>query len=281
MPGVRLWRNLDLPATETGRVACTVGNIRTRTLLATGAGAGVLTALVVPTIQALVVWRTARPPVPGPHEQNGTVGTDGRQPVSMVWLGDSLASGVGANTADAAFPRQAAELYCQMDQRSVRLTCLARPGACAADVLAEQVPAAVAHLGPGSMAVVAVGSNDVGSLTRPRRFRQEYASILQALVATGATVVAIGMPDIGAAKVIPHPLRYLAGWVGRNADRAIQGLAASHGVHFVDIDTRPPRGTKAHVYLAADRYHPNNDTYRLWAHNFAAKLRPVLQVGTA
>ena len=96
--------------------------------------------------------------------------------------------------------------------------------------------------------------------------------ILDRLVATDATVIAMGLPDIGAAKVMAQPLRSLAGWVGRNADRAVQRLAARAGAHYVGIDVSPPWGTAAHVYLAADRWHPNNDTYRVWADRLARTL---------
>ena len=146
----------------------------------------------------------------------------------------------------------------------------------AADVLAEQVPVAVERLGPGSVAVVTVGSNDVGGLTRPRTFRREYDQILARLVATDATVIAMGLPDIGAAKVMAQPLRSLAGWVGRRADHAVQRAALRHGAHYVGIDVSPPSGTAASVYLAADRWHPNNDTYRLWGERLARTLGGLL-----
>jgi lysophospholipase L1-like esterase len=235
-------------------------------------------AAAVPVIEAALISRMTRPPVPGPHDQDGTVGdANSSRPVPMIWLGDSLASGVGADTADAAFPRRAAELYCAMHQRSVLLTCLARPGARAADVLAHQVPAALTKLGLGTVAVVTVGSNDVGSFTGPRRFRHDYSLILQTLLATGATVVAVGLPDIAAARVMAQPLRSLVGWIGRRADRNIRRLATAHGAHYLGIDTRPPRGTKTHVFLAADRWHPNSDTYHLWAHRFVALVAPVVR----
>lgn len=238
---------------------------------------GSLVAVAVPTIQGVVVWRTARPAVPGPHPQDGLVVgcPDDTAPLTLVWLGDSLASGVGAETADAAFPRRAAALSSAAEGRSIDLTCLAQPGACAADVLRDQVPAAVAHLGPGTVAVVTVGSNDVGSL-QPRRFRREYAAILQALTTTGAMVVAVGLPHIGSAAVMARPLRTIVGLVGRHADRQVRGLAAAHGAQYVSIAVRAPWGTKPKTYLAADKWHPNDDTYHLWAGRVAALLGPVL-----
>lgn len=241
---------------------------------------GTAAAVALPAVQGALLALTDRPPVPGPHAQDGLVESpeaDG-QPLRLVWLGDSLASGVGAETPDAAFPRKAAALFCAEGSRSVALTCLARPGACVADVLADQVPVAVGLLDPGAVVVVTVGANDVGSLTHPWRFRHDYHTMLDALAATGATVVATGLPDIGSAKVIRQPLRTLARWVGRRADHHIRILAERHGAHFVDIDHRAGRA-KPVEYLAADRYHPNNETYALWAGRVAALLLLVAGAG--
>jgi lysophospholipase L1-like esterase len=193
-----------------------------------------------------------------------------------VWLGDSLACGVGAATPEAAFARKAATLWSEADGRPVHLTCLARPGACTADVLAEQVPAALELLGPGRAAVVTVGSNDIGSLNHPSRYRRDYAAVLTALAATGATVVAVGLPDMGSAVVMRRPLRTLARWVGGHADRKVRRMAEAHGAHYVHIAVRAPRGTPFHEYLAADRWHPNDETYHRWAEGVATTLAPLL-----
>jgi lysophospholipase L1-like esterase len=245
--------------------------------VAGGLAAGTVAFVALPVMQGALLRLTNRPPVPGPHLQDGTIlsvaGTD--TPLPLVWLGDSLASGIGADSPDGAFPRKAAALFCASDNRSVALTCLAREGACAADVLTSQVPTATELLGPGSVAVVTVGSNDVGGLTRPWHFRRDYDAILTGLRSTGATVITVGLPDIGSAKVIRQPLRGLARWVGRRADSHIRTLAQRHGAHFVGIDLRAGR-TKPAVYLAADRYHPNNETYALWAGRVAALLTLVV-----
>lgn len=234
----------------------------------------------VPVVEAVLVARGSTVVVPGPHPQDGVVTATGwrDEPVPIVWLGDSLAAGIGAGGPDQAFPRRAAALLSAAGC-AVHLVCLAVPGARTLDVVEEQLPAALDRLGPGTVAVVTVGSNDVGRLGHPLRFAARYRSLLAALTATGATVVAVGLPDIGAATVMAQPLRAMLGWVGRRADRRIQRLATEHGAHFVAIDVSPPSGTASHVYLAADRWHPNDDTYHLWAEGTAALLAPLLLAG--
>jgi lysophospholipase L1-like esterase len=232
-------------------------------------------------VQAAFVGLTERPAVPGPYDLDGLLEAEGDhdEPLSIVWLGDSLASGVGAATPDATFPRKSAALYAALQERSVHITCLATPGARAADVLARQVPAGLTHLGPASVAVLLVGANDVGSLNRPRRFRRQYGAILDALVGSGATVVAVGLPDMGAATVMAQPLRAIAGWAGHRADRDVRRMAAQRGAHYIDINCAPPPEEKPPVYLAADNWHPNDVTYHFWADRLASFLSPLLAAG--
>jgi lysophospholipase L1-like esterase len=227
--------------------------------MAVGVTVGSLAAIAVPVVQAALLGLTERPLVPGPHDLDGLFlhDDDDSRPLSIVWLGDSLASGVGADTPDASFPRMSAALYRSAHERSVQVTSLAVAGARATDVLAAQVPLAVALLGAGSVAILLVGSNDVGTLNRPRRFRRQYRAI------RSATVLA-------------QPLRAIAGWVGRRADRDVRRLAAVHGAHYIDINCRPPAAQMPLVFLAADNYHPNDETYRFWADRLATFLRPIL-----
>ncbi len=248
------------------------------------ATAGSLTAVAIPAIQGLHVWRTSRPSVTGPHHPDGLIGLDviitegaaAPDPLALVWLGDSLASGVGAGSPDTSFPRRAAALTSIAEGRSVHLTCLAQPGARASDVIADQLPAAVDRLGPGSVVVVTVGANDVGSLRRPRRFRREYTTILTTLGATGATVIAVGLPHMGSAAVMARPLRTIVGFAGRHADRSVRRLALRHDASYVHIAVRAPWGTDPATYLAPDRWHPNDATYQLWADRVAERLQPLL-----
>jgi lysophospholipase L1-like esterase len=205
-------------------------------------------------VQAAIVGFTERPIVPGPYDVDGLleVADHAGEALSILWLGDSLASGVGADTLEATFPHRSAALCAGLQNRSIRVISLAVAGARARDVLARQVPEAVARLDASQVAVLLVGSNDVGTLNPPRRFRRQYGAILDALVGTGATVVAVGLPDIGAATVMAQPLRAIAGWVGRRADRDVRRMAAARGALYIDINCEPAAEHKPPVYLAAD-----------------------------
>ena len=252
--------------------------ISARTILRAAGGLTTLGAAVaaIPIVEGVILWRSARPPVPGPHHQDGFVDeASAGTPLSIVWLGDSLASGIGAGCADSSFPRRAASLV-GAEGRNVHLTCLAKPGSRSCDVLADQIPLARERLGAGDVAIVTVGSNDVGTFTLPWIFSRRYTQIIDALTATGATVVAVGLPNMGAATVMPQPLRSIVGWMGRTADRRVRTIAGTRGAHHVAIDEKPARRTAPSTYLAADEWHPNDETYHRWAGRVAALLNLVL-----
>ena len=206
-----------------------------------GAGAALLVAAAgaaVPVLELLVFRRFGSRPVPGPYELDGTLsgGSGSSGHVRWVWLGDSLSAGVGANHADESFPRLTAALVAARLHTDVELTCLAVPGAAVADVLAGQVPAARRRLTDGVTVVVAAGCNDVLLMVRPNAFRAAYADVLEALGGTGASVVAIGVPDLGSMMVVmAQPLRALAGWAARRADNIIRDVATQTGAQFVSI----------------------------------------------
>jgi lysophospholipase L1-like esterase len=232
------------------------------------------------TLLELVLFRRfGSSPIPGPYGLDGTV-SGGPGAVGLgrwVWLGDSLSAGVGANQPDESFPRQAATLVAQQVGCDIELICLAVSGAASADVLAVQVPAAVSILADGVVAVLAVGCNDVLRMVRPSAFRTTYTNILEALVATGASVVAIGVPDLAGMMVaMPEPLRTIVGWIGRRANNIIIDAATDTGAHYASISDGQLRGRRhrqpALAMLSADRWHPNGDGYRIWARLVGPRL---------
>ena len=233
-----------------------------RAVLATTIAAAGLAAVPV-----LELERARRHPklVELDHVLDGDVGPDG-EPLRVVWLGDSTAAGVGADTVEGALPRQVAMAL----DRPVRLRVLARSGARLRDVVAQQLPQVADLEERPDLVIVSVGANDVVHLTRRGTFRQQYASLLHALA--GTRVVVLGIPDMASALVLAQPLRAVVGARARGVDRWIRSTAASFpDVHHIDIAKRP-RTTKAADYLSADRYHPNEAGYGLWASIVAATL---------
>lgn len=213
-----------------------------------------------------------RLPETGPLNLDTTIGAARPGPTfRAVWLGDSTAAGVGAGDADGSLPRQVAS---RLD-RSVELVVLARSGARVDDVLAAQLPK-VASLRP-DLVVLSVGANDVVHLAGRRPFRSRYRLLLDRL--PGVPVLALGVPDMGAAPRFAQPLRAIAGWRGRVLDGAIRNAVAGRAdVRYVDIAGRtgPAMRRQPDRYFSLDRYHPNQAGYGLWADAVLDAARAVL-----
>jgi lysophospholipase L1-like esterase len=235
-----------------------------RAVLATTIAAAGLAAVPVVELE-----RARRHPklVERDHVLDGDIGHDGAtESLRLVWLGDSTAAGVGAETVQGALPWQVASAL----GRPISLRVLARSGARVRDVLAEQLPRLAALEEPPDLVLVSVGANDVVHVTRGRVFRQQYTAMLEAL--TGTRVVVLGIPDMASALVLDQPVRAIVGARARRVDRWIRSIAAPFpDVHHIDISARP-RSTRAADYLSADRYHPNEAGYGLWASIVAATL---------
>jgi lysophospholipase L1-like esterase len=228
-------------------------------------------------ILEMLVFRRYGPSVPGPYELDGTVssGSVGGGRVGWVWLGDSLSAGVGAERLEESFPRQTAGEFAVRTGRDVELIGLAVPGATSHDVLTGQVPTAVKLLAEGKTAVVAVGCNDVLRMVRPGAFQTTYAAIIRALAATGANVVAVGVPNLGSMMAaMAQPLRALLGLAGRRLDKAVRDVAKETGASYVAIDDSLSGGghRRSRGALSADAFHPNGEGYLIWSQRVAAHL---------
>ena len=181
-------------------------------------------------------------------------------PLRMLWLGDSTAAGVGASGPDGALPRQVASRL----GRPVQLTVLAISGAQVEDVIEKQLPKVTA-LDP-DVVFLSIGANDVVHFTSKDSFTSRYRRLLDQLGTT--PVIALGVPDMGAAPRFAQPLRAIAGWRGRALDGRIRGeVAGRDAVKYVDIAGRtgPVMRRDPDRYFALDRYHPNEAGYGLWA----------------
>jgi lysophospholipase L1-like esterase len=80
-------------------------------------------------------------------------------------------------------------------------------------------------------------------------------------------IVLIGVPDMGAPPRLAQPLRALTGWRGRRLDREVKRVARAKGVRYVNLfaATSKPFRSDPSRYFAADKYHPSDAGYGLWA----------------
>lgn len=199
----------------------------------------------------------------------------------VVWLGDSLAAGMGAISPDLSLPR----LVATGRNQDTRLHVFAVPGATSLDVIHTQLPAlhqlrhGLGQIGQRIDAIgVTVGANDIAAFTPRHKFRANVRRIVTA--AGGAPVVLVSIPQLSDAIRLPRPLRTIASLRALWLDLALREVAQRDDVFYVSVRRRPHwiRRRDLRNFLAADRFHPSGAGYAVWAEHiidaFDAALDP-------
>lgn len=169
-----------------------------------------------------------------------------------VALGDSAAQGVGAASPAASYVSVIADRLRAATGREVDVVNLSASGAKVADVVREQLPR-LAALVPEVVTVTA-GGNDVRGLDLDR-FGGDVARLLDGL--PPRTVLA-DVPFFGGGR---SEQRALA------AARLLRAAAEARGMVVAPLHGRmSARGWRGMLIgYAADRFHPNDRGYRIWA----------------
>jgi lysophospholipase L1-like esterase len=176
----------------------------------------------------------------------------------VVWLGDSLAAGVGTSSPDGSVARQVAR---RLD-RPLDLEVLAVSGARIGDVLDKQLPLLT---GAPDLIFISIGANDVTHQTSLGDFHDRYDTVLSRLPPSSAVIV-LGVPDMGSTTRLAQPLRFIAGLRANQLDNVAHDLARAHGSAYVNIaaGTGPKFRADPDSYFAADHYHPSDAGYTVW-----------------
>ena len=192
----------------------------------------------------------------------------------MVWIGDSLAAGLGAVSIDLSLPR----LVAAGRVGHTRLHSFAVPGATSDDVVRTQLKAlyqlrsGLAEIGQRVDAIgVTVGANDIGAFTPRARFRRNLRAIIRA--GGDRPMVFVSIPQLRDQRRIRPPLRTIAALRAAWLDRAIRSeVARWPQVHYADVRRRPAwiRRRDLRNFLAADRFHPSGAGYAVWADQISA-----------
>lgn len=195
----------------------------------------------------------------------------GPDPLRVVWLGDSTATGVGA---DDVTESMAHRVTARIADGPVTLTVLARSGAQVHEVIDDQLPLLQAT--DADLVFVSIGANDVTALTRDPTFRSRYGRMVTTIeeLARGAEVVLVGIPDIGTAPRLAVPLRQIAGWRAAQLDDEIAQVARERGHRYVDLADRTGHifSSDPDRYFAGDGYHPSAAGHEVWADAVVASL---------
>jgi lysophospholipase L1-like esterase len=202
-------------------------------------------------------------------------------PIDLLVLGDSIAAGLGADTAKGTFGAQLAKRVAKRTGRSVRLHTAAVVGS-ESSMLAAQL----ASLPPGyaaDVAVIIVGGNDVTHRVRTSEAARHLADAVGALRDAGTAVVVGTCPDLGALTAVPQPLRAMGGLASRQlatAQRQVTTELGGYAVGLAEV-VGPFFVAQPDEMFSLDRFHPSSAGYRRTAKAMLPAVLAALGVASS
>ncbi|MET8760336.1 SGNH/GDSL hydrolase family protein [Lentzea sp. NPDC004782] len=205
---------------------------------------------------------------------DGVYRDDGRDPLRLAVLGDSMAVGVGVTHPSQMPGALLAQALAEEAGRPVRLSTYAVSGSTTRD-LVPQVDAAV--LDAPRVALIIIGANDVTSRMGVGESARLLAEQVRKLRAVGCGVVVGTCPDLGTVRPIPQPLRSVGHHYSlRLAAAQTEAVRRAGGVPVSLANLLAPEFTARHVDMfSSDRFHPSAVGYEAAA---GVLLAPLCQV---
>ncbi|MDT3317496.1 SGNH/GDSL hydrolase family protein [Microbacterium sp. KSW4-11] len=205
----------------------------------------------------------------------------GGTPLELLLLGDSIATGLGAqHRKETLGGRLAKGLAGELD-RPVRLRTGAVVGAESAD-LAGQIDALPADY-RADAAVIIVGGNDVTHRVPVAVAAAHLAEAIRRLRAVGTAVVVGTCPDLGALRAVPQPLRSIGSRASQQLATAQADRARAEGAGVVSL--RRAVGPFFRIdpdgMFSLDRFHPSALGYRRTAEALLPVVRDAITRGGA
>lgn len=219
-----------------------------------------------------LLWRA---PQQTEFDASGTFGPVRPEALRLAALGDSTLTAPGVLDADEIWVRVVAERLSQRLDRQVDLRSFGVGGATAADVVRDQLPAAIAF--SPHVSLVSVGANDVIRGVPMRRFQRSLEVIVAELRREGSEVVLSGVGDLGTIPRLAPPLRQMVTRLGRRADYIHGDVARRHGASKADQWTWSAAEFRSRRDVwSADRFHPNAAGHQIWAQVCWEALDPLV-----
>ena len=219
------------------------------------AGMGVLAA------QAVAARRAIGPQRVVPPYQDGRFGPRTGTSVRLAVLGDSVAAGLGAESAADTVAGILVRGVAEASGRSVTMHNHAVVGARSADLELQVTRCLTAR---PHVALVIIGANDVTHFVPRAIAARQLETQLARLVDAGTAVVVGTCPDLGTVRPVGPPLR----WVARERSRALASaqrrVAIRTGatpVNLYDL-LGPEFAANAEAFFGPDRFHPSSLGYR-------------------
>ena len=186
---------------------------------------------------------------------------DGPDPLRLLVLGDSTATGVGATTQAEALPGRLAEEFLARFGRGTSWTALGRNGATARDVITDHL--VEASSAPFDVVFLTIGANDALGLRSRTAFSRDVRRIVDALRNrnSDALILVSLMPRFDRFASLRNPVRWNLALHASSLDAGARASVA--GMENVFAIPKPPPYTE--TFWATDGFHPGPDGYREWA----------------
>jgi lysophospholipase L1-like esterase len=184
-----------------------------------------------------------------------------RRPLTVAFVGDSMAAGYGVADPQETLAGQLALHLSVATRRRVLVRTTAVVGARSRDLRA-QLSGLDAR---PDLAIVVVGANDVTHQVPRTEAVRHLTLALHRLRASGAEVVVATCPDIGSIPGLAEPLRSVARLRARQLAEAQARAARCAGGRAVALAELGPSFLGRPEMWGADRFHPSAAGYRLAA----------------
>ena len=183
--------------------------------------------------------------------------------LSIIFLGDSSACGVGVDHLDDALSGSLLNLI--KDEYSCDWSILAKSKFTTRDLIKIIQNEADNKV---DVAVICIGMNDITAGKHTESWILELSELRSLLTEKFAAkkMIFSGIPPVRRLKQIPQPLHYVLSLKASVFENALQEFCASHAnCHYLDIDFPVNEQT-----MAKDGFHPNKVFYSKWASRIRA-----------
>ncbi len=189
---------------------------------------------------------------------SGTVA--GRDPVTLLVLGDSTAAGVGADTQAEALPGNLARNIHERFGRGSYWRAVGRNGATAHDIITDYLDEATDA--PADLVFFSIGANDALALRSRGAFRRDVVTVVNVMREANprALILVSLMPRFDRFAALTQPLKWNlalhASSLDAGARKGVEGMA--------DVFAIPKPIPYTPEFWASDRFHPSAEGYRQW-----------------
>jgi len=229
-------------------------------------GSGGMAGAVAATIgvlaaQARAVKRDIGPQRGVPPYQDGRFGPPTGMSLRLAVLGDSVAAGLGADSAADTVAGVLVRGVADASRRPVTMINHAVVGARSAD-LERQVTRCLSAR--PHVAVIIIGANDVTHLVPQSLAVRRLEAAIVRLTDAGTAVVIGTCPDLGTVRPVGPPLKWVAREMSRSlavAQRRAAHRAGATPVNLYDL-LGPEFEANAEAFFGPDRFHPSSMGYR-------------------